>query len=80
MEHSLDEILKDGNFGKWLRDELVAQDMTQAALAVRSNTTEAAVSRYISGIRTPQLVPLVRIVNALGYRLEAVGYEHRSRV
>ena len=41
------------------------QGLSQAKLAKRANITEAAMSNYVSGTRTPNSDVLVRIANAL---------------
>ena len=43
--------------------------MTQAALAERAHTSQAAISAYESGRRSPSVETLCRILNAAGFEL-----------
>ncbi len=45
---------------------LQQKDMTQKELAVRAGVTEAAMSHYIKGDRTPRASVITRIAEALG--------------
>lgn len=47
-----------------------AAGLTQAALAVRARTSQAAVARYESGAVSPSVATLERLVRAAGGRLE----------
>lgn len=42
-----------------------AQNLTQKELALKANITEASMSKYISGDRTPRLDVVVKIAKAL---------------
>jgi transcriptional regulator with XRE-family HTH domain len=46
--------------------------LTQAELAARTGTSQAAISAYESGSREPSLNTLVRLLAACGHRLELV--------
>lgn len=52
-------------FGQRLLTLLQKQNMTQKQLADRVNTTEATLSRYISGAREPKADMLANIATAL---------------
>lgn len=52
-------------FGKRLYNLLQKQGMTQKELAERINTTEATLSRYVSGDREPKADVLSNIATAL---------------
>lgn len=52
-------------FGERLSCQLRKQGMTQKTLADRINTTEATLSRYISGDREPKADVLANIATAL---------------
>ena len=52
-------------FGERLLNLLQKQDMTQKELADKINTTEATLSRYISGNREPKADMLANIATAL---------------
>ncbi|WP_329380724.1 helix-turn-helix transcriptional regulator [Anaerofustis butyriciformans] len=52
-------------FGQRLLTLLQKQNMTQKQLADRINTTEATLSRYISGAREPKADMLANIATAL---------------
>lgn len=44
---------------------LERRHMTQRELAISTNLTEAAVSRYISGLREPRAITIARIAEVL---------------
>lgn len=52
-------------FGERLSSQLQKQGMTQKELAERINTTEATLSRYVSGDREPKADVLANIATAL---------------
>lgn len=52
-------------FGERLSNQLKKQGMTQKELAERINTTEATLSRYVSGDREPKADMLANIATAL---------------
>ena len=52
-------------FGQRLSEQLQKQRMTQKELADRINTTEATLSRYVSGGRMPKADMLANIATAL---------------
>lgn len=51
--------------GNILSDLLRQRNMSQRELAIRANTTEATISRYISGDRVPRIELVVEIARAL---------------
>lgn len=53
--------------------------LTQRELAQRANTSQAALSAYERGIKTPSLLVAERIVEAAGYRLDLVTTVHFTR-
>ena len=63
-------------FGERLNELIKSCRMTQKELAKKANVTEAAMSHYIKGDRTPRSAVLARIAIALGttseYLLEGV--------
>lgn len=52
-------------FGKRLSDLLCQRNLSQKELAIRANTTEATVSRYLNLERTPQVEIVISIAKAL---------------
>lgn len=56
--------------GRFLREVRVEADLTQAALAHRAGTSQAAVARYESGVSSPAVTTLERLVAACGRTLE----------
>ena len=52
-------------FGRRLASLLERSQMTQRELAAVTGLTEAAVSRYISGVREPRAVTIAKIAKAL---------------
>jgi hypothetical protein len=63
--------------GRFLREVRVEADLTQAALARRAGTSQAAVARYESGVSSPAVTTLERLVAACGRTLE-IGAPHTS--
>ena len=63
MNETADEARKA--FGKWLRDERVAQGRSQADVARSLGTDQTVVSRAERGVRT-SLETQLRIANELG--------------
>ena len=53
------------SFTTRLNNELYNKQMTQRELAQRTNVTEATISRYCNGKRTPSITTLTKIANAL---------------
>ncbi len=49
-----------------IRVQLRAQRMTQAELAKKANITEAGISRYVNGVRSPKADQIVQLAKALG--------------
>lgn len=61
--------------GRFLRDMRVEAELTQAALARRAGTSQAAVARYESGVSSPAVATLERLLAACGRTLE-LGTRH----
>ncbi|MBQ4289165.1 MAG: helix-turn-helix transcriptional regulator [Clostridia bacterium] len=55
-----------GTFNERLSELLSVKKITQKELAKRTDVTEAAMSHYIKGDRTPRASVLVRIAETLG--------------
>ena len=53
-------------FSKRLSVLLQQRNMSQKALAIKAGVTEAAISHYLKGDRTPRALALARISEALG--------------
>lgn len=60
----------DMDVGRFLREIRVEADLTQAALAHRAGTSQAAVARYESGVTSPAVATLERLLAACGRTLE----------
>lgn len=57
-------------FGPWLKYALAKKKMTQRDLADKLYVSEAAISRYIVGLRWPRKEQINAIMKAMGYHLE----------
>lgn len=59
--------MTDGNFPKRLKETMTAKGLTGRELAAAAGTSEATVSRYLSGARTPEGIDvLAGAAKALG--------------
>ncbi|MBR2745820.1 MAG: helix-turn-helix transcriptional regulator [Erysipelotrichaceae bacterium] len=63
-----------GTLSERLSDMISARGMTQKELATKSEVTEAAMSHYIKGDRTPRASVLGRIAEALGTTTDYLLY------
>lgn len=61
-------------FGEHLKSLLEEKGMTQAELARRTGLTEASVSRYISGQRSPRITQAYRMAWAIGVDMNTLIY------
>lgn len=61
-------------FGEHLKSLLKEKGMTQAELARRTGMTEASVSRYISGQRTPRISQAYRMALVIGIDMNTLIY------
>ena len=52
-------------FEERLKKMMIQQGLTQKELASRSGITEASMSKYLSGERTPRIDVIVNLANAL---------------
>jgi len=72
------------DFSIRLEEMLKARRMTQKELAEKAEVTEAAMSHYIKGDRTPRSSVLARIAMALGttseYLMEGVPQNHVDEI
>jgi transcriptional regulator with XRE-family HTH domain len=68
------------NVPELIRDARVDAGLTQAALAERSGTSQATISAYEHGGKTPNPDTLARILGAAGMRLTAVAASSPVRV
>ena len=59
-----------GSFRSILKDQLNFRGMTQKQLAGEIGTTESTISRYISGIHTPDITVAAKIAEALGVSVD----------
>lgn len=60
------------NFSTKLRDIIDARGISQAWLAEKAGTTEATISRYLSGIHKPNLDVVARICKALNVSIDYI--------
>lgn len=58
-----------------LRDARTAQGLTQLELAIRANTHQSTIGSAESGSRPVGLITLIRLAEALGYRVALVPRE-----
>lgn len=56
--------------GRFLREIRVEADLTQAVLARRAGTSQAAIARYENSVASPAVTTLERLVAACGQTLE----------
>lgn len=61
-------------FGEHLKNLLKEKGMTQVELARRAGVTEASVSRYISGQRSPRITQAYRMAWAIGIDMNTLIY------
>ena len=70
--------------GSRMKELLEKKGMTQKELAIRAGCTEAAISHYIKGDRTPRSSVLARIAMALGttseYLLEGIPQSYVDEI
>ena len=64
----------DKAFGEHLKSLLEEKGMTQAELARRTGLTEASVSRYINGNRTPRIAQAYRMAWTIGIDMNTLIY------
>ena len=72
MQLNQDEYSKA--FGKYLKSLLDEKGMTQAELARRTGLTEASVSRYINGNRSPRIAQAYRMAQVIGIDMNTLIY------
>lgn len=60
------------DFSTRLHDIIEARGVTQAWLAQKAQTTEATVSRYMSGVHKPNLDVVARIAKALNVSIDYI--------
>lgn len=61
-------------FGEYLKSLLEEKGMTQAELARRTGITEASVSRYINGNRSPRIAQAYRMALVIGIDMNTLIY------
>ena len=61
-------------FGEYLKSLLEEKGMTQAEFARRTGMTEASVSRYISGQRTPRISQAYGMAQVIGIDMNTLIY------
>lgn len=52
-----------------IKEECEAQNISQKNLAEKSGLTEASISRYFSGQRTPNMKNIEAMAKALGFKI-----------
>lgn len=52
---------------KWLSEQLIEHNMSQAELSRRSGLTDQAISMYMNGHRTPEPTAVVALANAFRF-------------
>jgi transcriptional regulator with XRE-family HTH domain len=68
------------NVPELIRDARVSAGLTQTELADRSGTSQATISAYEHGAKTPTPDTLARVLGAAGVRLTAVAASSPVRV
>ena len=61
-------------FGEYLKSLLEEKGMTQAELARRTGLTEASMSRYINGNRSPRIAQAYRMAQVIGIDMNTLIY------
>ena len=61
-------------FGAHLKSLLEEKGMTQAEFARRTGLTEASVSRYINGNRSPRIAQAYRMAQVIGIDMNTLIY------
>ena len=59
-------------FGEWLKEALLENELNQRDLAKLLGCSEVTVSRYIHGDRMPRYEEIQKIMDFLGYHIEIV--------
>ncbi len=59
-------------FSEILRDEMKKRNVSQRQLAIKSGLTEASISKYCSGLRTPETKVLTIICKTLGIKSDVL--------
>ncbi len=59
-------------FSEILRDEMKKRNISQRQLAIKSGLTEASISKYCSGLRTPETKVLTIICKTLGVKADVL--------
>lgn len=59
-------------FSEILRDEMWKRNISQRQLAIKSGLTEASISKYCSGLRTPETKVLTIICKTLGIKSDVL--------
>lgn len=67
---SVDKEKLAKNIGRHIERKLQELNITQKELSVRTNMTEAGISRYISGQRLPRIDILLNIADALNCTID----------
>lgn len=67
---SVDKEKLAKNIGRHIERKLQELHITQKELSVRTNMTEAGISRYISGQRLPRIDILLNIADALNCTID----------
>lgn len=60
-------------FREWLKDKLKALGMSQLELARRSGVSQAAISRWLRGVREPDETSILKVAKALGASEEEIA-------
>lgn len=69
---SVDKEKLAKNIGRHIERKLQELNITQKELSVRTNMTEAGISRYISGQRLPRIDILLNIADALNCTIDYI--------
>lgn len=60
-------------FREWLKEKLKEKGLTQLELARRSGVSQAAISRWVRGLREPDEASIVKVAQALGAGEEEIA-------
>jgi transcriptional regulator with XRE-family HTH domain len=62
---------------RWIWDQINFQHASQEDIAKRSGVSSSAMRKWRDGVRSPRLMELEAVVNALGFKIKVVMQEDK---
>ncbi len=62
---------------RWIWDQINFQQASQEDVAKRSGVSSSAMRKWRDGVRSPRLMELEAVVNALGFRIKVENMEKK---